>query len=277
MPLITVVSAKGSPGATTTALALATMWPAPRRLLAELDPAGGDLAIRLSLPAGGGLVGLAAAARRPQARHSLWPFACELSAGLHVLLAPPGAAQASACLATLAGTGVMNQLAVSAAAGDAVVIADCGRFDPVTGQAGLLAGAVLVVARPHLSDLAHLPAGLDALRQHAGVTGLVLATGAGVPRTEPTYPGREIAHVLDVPVLGILPADPRGAAALAVGRGQPPHSGRLPLLAAARALAHAVTRALPPGPGPVAGRGPAHGQKPPDTGQQGSPEEAITR
>lgn len=41
--MITIVSGKGAPGATTTLAALAATWPAPV-LLADCDPAGGDLA-----------------------------------------------------------------------------------------------------------------------------------------------------------------------------------------------------------------------------------------
>ncbi|WP_020670175.1 hypothetical protein [Amycolatopsis nigrescens] len=41
--MITIVSGKGAPGATTTLAALAAAWPAPA-LLADCDPAGGDLA-----------------------------------------------------------------------------------------------------------------------------------------------------------------------------------------------------------------------------------------
>lgn len=238
MPLICLVSAKGSPGVTTTALALATTWPAQRRLLAEFDPSGGDLGMRLGLPAGGGLAGLAAAARRPQTRRSLWPFAHELAGGLHVLPAPPGGEQASACLRTLAAGGVLRQLAADAAAAQAVVIADCGRLDPAgpTGQAGVLAGAVLAVARPYLSDLTHLAGRLEAISQQATLAGLVLV-GGGPPTAGPAYPAREIARALNVAVLASLPADPRGVSALHAGRGQPARGRRLPLACAARALA----------------------------------------
>jgi MinD superfamily P-loop ATPase len=41
--MITIVSGKGAPGATTTLAALAAAWPAPV-LLADCDPDGGDLA-----------------------------------------------------------------------------------------------------------------------------------------------------------------------------------------------------------------------------------------
>jgi MinD-like ATPase involved in chromosome partitioning or flagellar assembly len=280
MPLISVVSLKGSPGVTTAALALATVWPSPRRLLAELDPAGGDLGVRLALPTGAGLAGLATAARRPESRQSVWPFARELAGGLWVLPAPPGAEQASACLRTLAAAGVLHRLTADAAAGESVVIADCGRLDPgsLSEQAGLLAGVVLVVVRPHLSDLAHVAGRLDAIRQQAHVTGLVLITGAGQPHADPTYPPEEVSQALNAPVLGSLPADPRGAAVLTAGRGQQTRTGRrLPLTRAARALAEAVADHLPPAseaaPGPV----PADGHRAPATRQPGTAAEVVGR
>ncbi|PWV74021.1 hypothetical protein SAMN05421630_110196 [Prauserella marina] len=40
--MVTIVSGKGSPGATTTIAALASTWPTPV-VLADCDPAGGDL------------------------------------------------------------------------------------------------------------------------------------------------------------------------------------------------------------------------------------------
>jgi hypothetical protein len=44
--LVTVLSAKGAPGATTTAMLLASLWPRPT-VLVDADPAGGDMALRL--------------------------------------------------------------------------------------------------------------------------------------------------------------------------------------------------------------------------------------
>jgi len=43
--LISIASAKGSPGASTSAHVLAAVWPRPA-VLAELDPAGSDLVYR---------------------------------------------------------------------------------------------------------------------------------------------------------------------------------------------------------------------------------------
>ena len=69
MALIALAADKGSPGVTTTAVALAASWPRPA-LLAERDPSGGDLAYRLPGPHGQrldphrGLISLAVATRR---------------------------------------------------------------------------------------------------------------------------------------------------------------------------------------------------------------------
>ncbi len=70
MTVIALFSDKGSPGVTTLALTLAAAWPGPVTI-AECDPAGGDLALRLTdeagrpqLAADPGLLTLAVAARR---------------------------------------------------------------------------------------------------------------------------------------------------------------------------------------------------------------------
>ncbi len=69
MGVVTFLSAKGSPGVTTTALLAAALWPRPALLL-EADPAGGDVAARVPAADGGlldtsrGLLPLLTAARR---------------------------------------------------------------------------------------------------------------------------------------------------------------------------------------------------------------------
>ena len=72
MALIAIASDKGAPGVTTAALALAAVWPRPV-LLAECDPAGGDLVYRFPALGGGhldprrGVLSLAVVARRGMA------------------------------------------------------------------------------------------------------------------------------------------------------------------------------------------------------------------
>src|SRR5713226_1637391 len=82
MPLYAFVSAGGSPGVTTSALALALGWPS-QVILAECDPSGGDILAGLfagHLPAGRGLLSLAFdAGRGPDAAsRALWPQLIEL-------------------------------------------------------------------------------------------------------------------------------------------------------------------------------------------------------
>ena len=67
MALVAVASGKGAPGVTTASVVLAAVWPRPV-LMAECDPAGGDLVYRFPAADGGrlepgrGLLSLAAAA-----------------------------------------------------------------------------------------------------------------------------------------------------------------------------------------------------------------------
>ena len=69
--LISIASAKGSPGASTSAHVLAAVWPRPV-VLAELDPVGSDLVYRTRSREGApldsdrGVVSLAAAIRPPR-------------------------------------------------------------------------------------------------------------------------------------------------------------------------------------------------------------------
>ncbi|WP_432564540.1 hypothetical protein [Kineococcus sp. SYSU DK003] len=69
MAIVSFLSAKGSPGVTTTALLAAALWPRPAVLL-EADPAGGDVAARVPALDGGvldpdrGLLPLLTSARR---------------------------------------------------------------------------------------------------------------------------------------------------------------------------------------------------------------------
>ena len=91
MALIAVAADKGAPGVTTATVALAAVWPR-HVLLAECDPAGGDLVYRLPGVDGGrldprrGLLSLAVAARRGLQPQQVWEHAQKLRGGLDVLL-----------------------------------------------------------------------------------------------------------------------------------------------------------------------------------------------
>jgi hypothetical protein len=234
MPLIALASVKSSPGVTTTALALAAAWPAPRRLLLEADPAGGDLGPWLGLPPSPGLVGLAAAARHEHDGGTIWDHAQEVGSGMHVVVAPVGAEQASACLATLAGMTTQLDREPS------VVVADCGRLDPGSPALRIAAQAflTLLVVRPQVSELSHVAPRIAGLLGAGLRLGLLLAPVASRVPAEPAYSAQEITATLDLPVHASLPADPRAAAQLIGSRGSPGRTARpRPLLRAAAALA----------------------------------------
>jgi MinD-like ATPase involved in chromosome partitioning or flagellar assembly len=233
--LIALASVKGSPGCTTTALALAAAWPAPERLLLEADPGGGDLGPWLDLPQAPGLVGLAAAARHDQNGETIWDHAQQIADGLHVVVAPVGAEQASACLDTLAATAIRHL----PGRGPGVTIADCGRLDPGSPalRIAMEADLTLLLVRPQVSDLAHLAPRIPGLSGAGLKLGLLLAPAAGRMPAEPAYGAQEIAATLDLPVHATIPADPRAAARLVASRGRPQSAARRPLLRAAAALA----------------------------------------
>jgi len=98
MALIAVAADKGAPGVTTTALSLAAVWPRPV-LLAECDPAGGDLVYRFPAVGGGhldprrGVLSLAVVARRGMQPQQVWEHVQKLHGGLDVLAGVTNAEQ----------------------------------------------------------------------------------------------------------------------------------------------------------------------------------------
>jgi hypothetical protein len=145
MALVAVAADKGAPGVTTASVVLAAVWPRPV-LLAECDPAGGDLVYRFPAAAGGrlnprrGLLSLAVAARRGVRPDQVWEHTQTLHGGLDVLTGV-GTAEQGAGLEPLWGP-------VGAALAHlprADVIADCGRLGVDGPPYGLLAHASVIV------------------------------------------------------------------------------------------------------------------------------------
>ncbi|GAA1291638.1 chromosome partitioning protein [Saccharothrix xinjiangensis] len=226
--LVSVLSLKGSPGATTFAVALTARWPAPTRaLVVEADPSGGDLGLRFSLPSTPGLVSLAAAARRGGDADLVWRHTQELPGGLPVIAAPPDAEQTRAALSALVPDPVTGLGAVRAAANQpgTVVVLDCGRVDPGSPALPIarFSDVVVLLSRAHADDLAHLPRRLPAVGRWSP-NPVLLLVGEG-------YRSTEVARELGVLPLGRVPHDPNGAAVLCGrpnklrwGRSGPSHS-----------------------------------------------------
>ncbi len=245
MSTLVLASAKGSPGVTTATLALSFWWPHPL-ILIEADQAGGDLAVRLGMSEEPGLVGLAAALRRSQIGHQqhsdlIAQHAQRTPAGTQVVLAPAGSAQAASALSLLFesvsvspphGTDLLVDIGRSAIAAESNNEVASGQ---TRGWRGTSSDVVIWICRPDLADLAHLAARLHHQRDSNGVQAIVLV-GAG------SYPPAEIATTLGVPVIGRLPADPSGAAALCAGAGR--GWTRSPLSRASRTLAETISASL---------------------------------
>ncbi|EHR53447.1 CO dehydrogenase maturation factor [Saccharomonospora marina XMU15] len=218
--LIALCSVKGSPGVTTLAVALALQWPhadSTRLLVAEVDPAGGDLAMRFGLPVTPGLVSLTAAARRTRDPAPVWEYTQALPGGARVLVAPPGGAHARAALHTLATAPDGPRLHAAAREPAVVVLADCGRVDPGSPAEPIArrADALVVVTGTQADDLAHTAARLQELARWTPRPALLL-TGHG-------YSTADVERELGVPTIGRLPYDPAAAASVT---GHPPPPAR---------------------------------------------------
>ncbi len=228
--MVALAADKGSPGVTTAALTLAAVWPG-RALLAELDPSGGDVALRLRGPRGvpltpeTGLISLAVGVRRGAQPHQVFEHVQRLDGGLEVIVGLGSAEQAAGLAGLWSPVAVLLQRIP-----DVDVIADCGRLYPGSPAMDVVAhaSAVVLVSRPSIESVAHLRSRAAAvLAELAGRGGplppvfALLVTG---PRDERS--AQEVALVLrqaglPVTVLGRLAYDPKGAGMLSgewVGR-----------------------------------------------------------
>lgn len=176
MALIVLAADKGAPGVTTAATALGAVWPRPV-LLAECDPAGGDLAYRLP-GAGGmlnparGLLSLGASARRGLRAEQIYEHTQRLVGGLDVLAGLTNGEQAAGLTWLWAPLG-----RALATLPEADVLADCGRLGAHPQLNDLLAEAQLLVlvTRAGLDHVAHLRERLALLGEGTQVGVVVIA------------------------------------------------------------------------------------------------------
>ena len=222
MALYALASAKGSPGTTLTAMALATIWPSDP-VLADLDPAGGDLSWRCRTPDGDpidtsrGLLSLAASVRRGAHEAALDEHLQEISGGVRVLAGVGSASQVS-------GLGAAwGQLPTVFGNYGLDVIADCGRVVPGSASLPILhkADAVLFVVRPTIEGTAHLRDRLKTLHDTIDLGGLdgppvgvAAVTSYRDTRSAPDLQQLLDSEGLQVKVLGVVADDPKTADAL---------------------------------------------------------------
>jgi hypothetical protein len=239
--LYALVSPGGSPGCTTTALALTLTWPEPV-ILAECDPAGGDILAGLfagHLPAPRGLLGVAFEAGRgaeAMSAEAAGQLAALDGSGSRMFLAglsdprqAPGLVRAWPAIARMLSGQPCD------------VIADCGRIDAGDGQpTAVLAEAQLVamVMRASLRQISAARPRVEMLTQLLGPEriGLLLVG-------DKSHGYAEISRTLGAPVLASLPLDQKTAPVLSDGVGRRTNLADRPLMRAAQGAGTAITKA----------------------------------
>ncbi|ABS04599.1 MinD/ParA family ATP-binding protein [Kineococcus radiotolerans] len=223
MALVSLLSAKGSPGVTTTALLSAALWPHPAVLL-DADPAGGDVVARVPAADGGvldpdrGLLPLLTSARRGLSGAQVLEQAQVVAGGTRVVCGLAGPEQS---LAAGPGWSALATAAAGLGHGDVPtdVLVDAGRVGAEAVHLDLLraADAVVLVTRADTASVLHA-------RERLRVLGGALRRGDGLlPRTGVVVVGDprrrdadEAAAVLTavggwVEDFGRLPLDTAGA------------------------------------------------------------------
>jgi hypothetical protein len=166
MALISVMSAKGAPGVTTTSMLLANLWPAPS-ILVDADPLGGDVALRLPgehgpLNPDQGLMSLLPAARRGLEPQTVVAHAQTALGGQQVLAGLPGPEQA------VAAAPLWSSLAQAFARVPGVdVFADVGQVSSRASHLAMLehAAALVCVYRPTAWSAVHTRRRLESLEE----------------------------------------------------------------------------------------------------------------
>jgi hypothetical protein len=124
---------------------------------------------------------------------------------LRIVLAPTGGEQAASTLMAIG-----NRLAAAMRGEDSSVVLDGGRWSRTQPTAGRLAGCdvVALALAPTLGGVAHSRGVVATLRDSFGMPVVAVLIG------DRGYSPQEIAGELDVPVVGSIAWDPRGAHAL---------------------------------------------------------------
>ncbi|PVG82113.1 hypothetical protein DDE18_15660 [Nocardioides gansuensis] len=246
--LISLASVKGSPGVTSTALAMAAVWPRPVVLL-EADASGGGLAYRCTaatggpLPATKGIFTLAAAIRGGMPSGDVVVDHAQLLAcGVRVVQGVVSPMQAR-------GMGSLwSTIAEACQTSGVDVIADLGRLDraSVTLPIAQASDYVLPVAAATLESVMHLRGQLPelsvALRQHEVGRLVPLLVG---PDGHAARDCRDLDELLDQTGVGAepsrpVPVDARTVQRLEAGERGNGRLGRTLLLRATRLVAGAL-------------------------------------
>lgn len=236
--LTAICSAKGSPGVSSLALAIAAKWPDGGATLLEADPTGTDLSYRCRHQSGRevasapSLLGLATAVRRVQLDSPADPgvldeHAQPLACGARLVPGVPAPAQARG-LSSLWG-----QIAHSAAGSASDVVVDLGRLERTSATMPLAATAtaLVVLCQPQLESVIHLKDVLSEVAPALGVRhgGRTIIPAVVGPAKQGAADAADVDQVLGsigIPLARTIPIAYDPAALAAVEGGGNPH-GRL--------------------------------------------------
>jgi MinD-like ATPase involved in chromosome partitioning or flagellar assembly len=219
MGMYALMSPGGSPGVTTTALALTYAWEG-RALLAECDPQGGS--VLRGFLAGSmedhqcGLLELALAAAHNADPAIVWQHVIALDHDIRKWLLLPGLRDPRH-LVQLDGAWDTIAEILKASQDAADVVLDVGQIGRSDTPMNLIAASdvAVMLVRPTLRHVAQARPRLDALGHQVGadVTVGLCVVGDG------PYTLKEVSRALfDLPVLAWIPHDPKSAAVLSDGK-----------------------------------------------------------
>lgn len=214
MTLFALASTHGAPGVSATAMGLAAVWKSTTGrdvLVVEADPDGGVLASRFEeLRADRTLADVAVDIRRSFDLDAVMSSARRVWNGVPVVVAPPSAEQTYSAL-TAGGDRLASGLAASE---QLDVLVDLGRLTARSPALHVARRAVttILVARPTFESVASLTARVPELTAHGCEPGLLLIG-------DQPYSPSETERAVGVPLVGVLPDEPRLASIFTGGPG----------------------------------------------------------
>ncbi len=242
MALITLASAKGAPGVTTSALGLALNWGSPV-VLVEGDVSGSSILAgyrRGEIPHDRGLVQLAVAQMQMSLIDAIWTQTIELKKDVLLLAGFANPAQSGA----VGGMwGDLGSAFRSLEAAGVDVIVDLGRVGArVDERESLIALADhhLLLTRSSLAEVFTTREFAQRYSTAVDVAADIMGTATVVVGPDRPYGAREIAKACGLPLAGDVAWDPKSAAVYTSGASAPRNFDSRPLNRSLSALGSAV-------------------------------------
>lgn len=223
MAIVTIGSASGAPGVSTTALMMGALWPRPA-ILIDADPKGGSpfLAGHLHGEMRPGLVELIMAHQQHLLPDALPRLLIDIP-GTELRVLPGLRAQVQAAAAAQVWPALLAELRRLSIEDGVDTIIDVGRLGMAAWPQPLVLGSdvLVVMCGSGLPELAAVQPWLTWLRD----TGPGPAVGVLLANEGRPYSAREVQRQLEVPVVGVVPRDERTARRWSHGEEPAPLTG----------------------------------------------------